>query len=907
MAVLRRLWNVVRRSRLDDELRDELATHLALIEEEERRGGLTAELARQRARARFGSPLAYRERALDGVIATWLEDAWNDVRFAVRQLRHAPGFTAVAVISLALGIGANAAIFTLIDGVLLKPLPVRDPGGLVLLGDARSRGIAVGQTGRPFVLFSYDLYKQLQDADVLDALCASQSEDDRVGLLRAGASAAQPVGARLVSGNYFQVLGVNAAIGRTIVPSDDDAAARPVAEVSFRYWKDALNEDPSAIGATIVLSGVPVAIVGVAPPDFYGETIEPEPPALWLPISAARQLKGDANLIDQPDQHWLYLMGRLKPDITASQAEQRLTRTLQNWLRGRDGSAISSERRARIANSRIELTRGAGGVPLMQRSYSGTLRLLLAISMAVLLIACANIAGLLLVRGMARGRERALRVALGATRARLVRQSLTESLTLALAGGALALLVAPAAASLLLVLVFGGTDYVPIHTTPDARVFAFTFAVSCAAAAAFGLLPALRMRGDIAAAMKGTRFRLGKALVVGEITISLAVLAAAASLVQSLANLNGQAFGFDRTHVLVATVDPRLAQYEYSRLEPLYSKLDAALNSLPGVKSASLSYYSPFNGCCWAFSVAVPGYTAQPGENMTALLNRVSPRYFETLGTKMLRGRAFDEHDTSSSRRVVVVTERFVRRYFANTDPIGRIIHIDSEGDDVDLEIVGVVESAKYEEARDELRPMVFLPFFQMRPGEPAAASGYQSNFITAIEVRSAGDPPAIAASVRRAIAEIDPELPLLHVDSLSDHIGEALRQDRVVATLAALFGLLALVLTSVGLYGLMAYFVQRRTSEIGIRMALGAASRAVIALVIGDAFAQTVAGLAIGIPLAFAFIRVIASQLYGVSPWSPRYAASAALVLVACLAVAAYLPARRASQIDPIRTLRQE
>src|SRR2546423_1794005 len=397
MSALGRLWNVVRRSRMDDDLREELATHVALIEEEERRAGLTAEQAQQKARARFGNPLAYRERALDAVIATWLEDAWNDVRFAVRQLRRAPGFTAVAVISLALGIGAHAAIFTLIDGVLLNSLPVRDPGGLVLLGNAHGSGVAVGQTGRPFVLYSYHLYKQLlQDADAFDGLCAFQSSEDRAAVRRDRSTAARPAGVRLVSGNYFQVLGVNAAIGRTIVPSDDAADAQPVAVVSFRYWKDALNGDPAAIGGTIDLNGAPVAIIGVAPAAFYGETIQPEPPSFWLPISAARQLKRDANLIDEPDRHWLYLMGRLKPGTTAAQAEGRLTRTLQNWLLGRAGSAISSDRRAAISNSRVELTPARGGVPHLQRSYSPTLRLLLAISTAVLLIACANIAGLLL-------------------------------------------------------------------------------------------------------------------------------------------------------------------------------------------------------------------------------------------------------------------------------------------------------------------------------------------------------------------------------------------------------------------------------------------------------------------------------------------------------------------------------
>jgi macrolide transport system ATP-binding/permease protein len=907
MSPLRRLWNLLRRSRLDDDLRQELETHLALIEEEELRGGFSAKQAQQQARIRFGSPLSYRERALDAVTVRWIADAWKDARFAVRQLRKARAFTAVAVISLALGIGANAAIFTLIDAVLLKSLPVRDPGGLFLLGNAQGRGVAVGQIGRSFVLYSYDLYEHLRDAEVFDGLCAFQSANDRVSVHHGGSIAAQPAIARLVSGNYFQLLGVNAAVGRTIVPSDDAASVHPVAVVSFSYWTGTLNQDPAAVGATVDLNGVAVAIVGVAPPEFYGETIEPDPPSFWLPISAARELKRGGNLIDEPGRHWLYLMGRLRPDVTVARAEARLTLTLQNWLLARQGSTTSAERRAAIANSRVELTSAARGVPHMQRSYTHALRLLLGISMAVLLIACANIAGLLLARGMARRPERAVRLALGATRGRLMRQSLTESLTLALAGGALSLLVAAAAARLLVAMVFRGADYVPIQTMPGASVLAFTFTLSCGAALASGLVPAIDMHAGIAPGMRGARFRLGKALIIGEAAVSLMVLAGAGSLAHSLANLNGQQFGFERTRLLVVSVDTRLGQYGYSRLGPLYQQLLSRLNSLPGVKSASLSYYSPFNGCCWAFTVAVPGYRPRTDDEMSVVLNRVSPRYFETLGTKVLRGRAFDEHDTATSRRVVVVTDAFVQRYFRNGDPIGRSFNLDSEGPDVPLEIVGVVEDAKYDEPREGLRPMAFLPLLQMKPGESEATSEYQSNFISAIEVRPAGDPAEIARPVRHVLAEIDPGLPVLRVETVSERIGEALSQEKIVATLAAIFALLALLLTSVGLYGLMTYLVQRRTSEIGIRMALGARRGAVIGMVIREALEQATAGIIVGIPIAMAGVRLIASQLYGVSPTNPHYAGAAALVLMACLAVAGYLPAQRASQIDAIRALRQE
>jgi macrolide transport system ATP-binding/permease protein len=894
------LWRRLRfffcRERFSAELEEEMRLHIEL----------RAESLGEDARKQFGNTTLLKEVSGDMWGTRWLEDFFKDVRFAVRQLRRAPGFTAVAVISLALGIGANTAIFTLIDAVLLKSLPVRDPGGLVLLGPARSAGVVARQSGS-FSLYSYDLYKHLRDTNVLDALCAFGSEGANVSVRRAGSSAAQPAGIKLVSGNYFQVLGVSASLGRTIAPSDDSPSAPLVAVVSYRYWKDKLNGNGSAIGSTVDLNGVPVAIAGVASPGFYGETIQPDPPDFWLPISANSQLYPERSATDNPDAHWLYLMGRLRPNLSAAQAQAHLTATLQNWLLTREGSTISAERRRDISKSYIELTPGGGGIPRMQRNYSQTLRLLLGISAAVLLIACANIANLLLARGAARRAETSMRLALGATPGRLVRQSLTESLTLALAGGVLGLMAASAGTKVLLALAFRGTDYIPIRAAPDARVLAFTFALSCGAAIVFGLLPAIRTRSGIASTIRKfhRRFRLGKALIVGEVALSLVVLAGAGAFARSLANLTGQQFGFEREHVLVVNVDPGLAGYRYSQLGPLYRQMYSRLNSLPGVKSASFSFSSPFNECCWAFSIAVEGYTPKPKENMVALLNRVSPHYFETLGTRVLLGRTFDEHDTPASRHVAVVTEAFVQRYWPNENPIGRRFGI---GEGNDLEIVGVVANAKYNSPREEPLPMAFLPLLQVKPGKAASINyAYQSNFINTIEIRAIGNPTAIAGEVRQALAEIDRGLPVLRVDTLSGHVDRMLNQDNVIADLAGFFALLALVLTCVGLYGLMAYMVQRRTSEIGLRMALGAQRGAVIAMIIREALAQGLAGILIGIPAAFAAMRLIANQLYGVSPTDPKNSAAAALVLILCIAIAGYLPARRASRIDPMRALRHE
>jgi macrolide transport system ATP-binding/permease protein len=896
-----RLGNVLRHTRAEDDLERETAAHLALLEEDYQRRGMTREDARFAARRAFGGVEQTKELHRDARSFRWIDDARRDLQYAVRTLRKAPGFTTVAVLTLALGIGANSAIFTLIDAVLMKSLPVHDPGRLVLLGDARSSGVGTRPRGS-FPVYSHELYQHLRDAHVLDALCAFQSADAQVSVRRAGSSAVGAAGARLVSGNYFDVLGVHAAVGRTLAPFDDSPSAPPVSVVSFRYWKNALDGDPSVVGSTIDLNGVAVAIVGVAAPEFYGDRLQPDPPSFWLPISADRQLDPQRSVVDDPDQYWLYLMGRLMPNVSAAQTQVRLTVALQNWLLTRDGSSVSAERRREISNSRVELNPGQSGVTHMRRNYSQTLRLLLGISAAVLLITCANLANLLLTRGTARRTERSVRLALGASRGRLVRQSLTESLTLALAGGALALLVASAGTKLLVVLVFRGADYVPIQIAPDVRVLAFTFAISCGAAIVFGLLPAIRMSSDIAPAIKGgSRVGLGQALIVGEVALSLVLLAAAVSFARSLANVAGQAFGFDREQILIVDVDPGLARYEYSRLGPLYQQMESRLNSLPGVKSASFSHYSPFNGCCWAFSVAVEGYTPKPREGTSVLLNRVSPRYFETLGTKVRRGRVFDEHDTPASRRVAVVSDAFVHRFLLTGDPIGRRFGI-GDRNSGDLEIIGVVENAKYDDPREEPEPMAFLPLLQVKPGDEVSPA-----FVHAIEVRSTANPTAIAGQVRQALADIDPRLPVLRVDALSDQIARTLNQEIVIADLAVFFGLLGLVLTCVGVYGLMAYLVQRRTSEIAIRIALGARPGAVIGMVIRDALVQGVVGLLVGIPAAFAMARLVANQLYGVSPTDPKASATAALVLILCITIAGYVPARRASRIDAMRALRDE
>ena len=908
-----------RRKQSEQDLERELRADLELEAAEQAEKGLSEEEARFAAQRALGNAGLVKEQVRDAWGGRWIEDFFNDVRFTLRQLRKAPAFAAVTVLSLALGIGGNTAIFTLIDAVLLKSLPVRDPGSLVLLGDAHGAGTGVGYQ-KSYVIYSYKLYQHLQATKLFEGLCAFQSgTENTVSVRRAGWSEYRPAQAQFVSGNYFDVLGVNAAMGRTIVPPDDSASSAPVAVLSFHYWKEALHGDPSVIGSAIDIGGMSASIIGVAPATFYGDKLQADPPGIWLPISTDRLLNRERALVDDPEVHWLYLMGRLAPGVGPAQAQARLTAALHQWLLAQEGSAISAEDRKQISESRIELTPGGSGLVHMQRAYSGTLRLLLGISIAVLLITCANIANLLLARGAARRGETSLRLALGASRGRLLRQSLTESLTLALAGGALGLWIASEGTTLLIALFFGGTHYVPIRTSPDLRVLAFTLAVSCGAAILFGLLPAMRMGSRNAPTIhtaspgiKGSllshrRFGWGAALVVGEVALSLVVLAGAGTFARSLANLAGQQFGFQPERVLIFDIDLQHSGYDYDRLGPLYAQMRSRLNSLPGVKSASFSYYSPFNDCCWTFSVGVEGYTSKPGERTSVVLNRVSPQYFDTLRTRVLLGRAIDERDTPGSQRVAVVNERFVRRFLAGQNPIGKHFGIGGPRNAGELEIVGVVENSKYDDPREQQMSMAFLPMLQMKADESRTSGDYESNFAKVIEVRSSGSESAVSAAVRHELTAIDSRIPVLRVSTLEGDIRSMLKQDNTVAALATFFGLVALLLCCLGLYGLMAYSVQRRTSEIGVRIALGASRGEVIGMVIREALAQGIAGILIGIPVAFAALQLVASQLYGVSPSDPLYSAVAAAVLLVCIALAGFLPARRAAQVDPLIALRYE
>ncbi|MGD0693442.1 MAG: ABC transporter permease [Terriglobia bacterium] len=832
-----------------------------------------------------------------------------DLRYAMRMLAKSPGFTAVAVLTLALGIGANTAIFTLVHAILLKSLPVANPNELYRVGD-NDNCCVIGSDQGNWGIYSYPLYKQFRDhTPEFSELAAFEGGEVALSARRSGSNAAAlPFAGEFVSGNYFTMFGLNAFAGRLIAPTDDAPGAAPVAAMSYHTWQQNFAGDPSVIGASFVVNTKPYTIVGIAPPGFYGDRIRDDPPDFWLPLSTEPALNGQNSILNHLGEHWLYIVGRLQPGARPASVQAETTAELQRWIGTQPD--LTPRERAPVGEQHIVLVPAGGGVQIgMQEEAATPLRLLAVITSLVLLIACANIANLLLARGAARRAETAVRVALGAPRRRLIRQVLTESVLLALVGGGAGVYVAYAGARLILVLGFRASKYVPISADPSLPVLVFAFLLSLVTGVVFGVAPAwLTSRSDPMEALHGagrsTRERgslLRRSLVVVQVALSTALLIGAGLLVKSLRNLETQRFGFEPQGRLVVRVDPSLAGYTPEKLPALYQQLDNRLSRIPGVLSAAYSQYSPMEGNNWEDSIKVEG--RPPDEQIGSSFLRVSPRYFETVGTRLLRGRVIEDHDTATSRAVAVVSQAFVKKYFPNTDPVGKHFGLELPSNVGNYEIVGVVDDAMYQ--RERIHPVFFLPFFQSPKGEPDYM--VRSQYIGSIELRVAGKPENLGDAVRRALADIDPNLTVLNMVSLPEQVAEQFTPDRIIAQLTGLFGALALVLACVGLYGVTAYFVARRTNEIGIRMALGADRRSVLSLVMRGALVQVAIGLAIGIPLALAGGRLMASQLYDVKSYDPLTLALAAVILIACTVVAGFVPARRAASIEPIQALRCE
>ena len=898
------LRSLFRKEQVDRELDEELRAYQAMAAEEKMKDGISPKQALREVRLERGSLEVSKEIVRAGGWEFFIETCWQDLRYAIRTLRKSPGFTAAVVLTLTLGIGANIAIFTLTDAVMLKSLPVANPGQLYRLGDNNNCCVMEGtQNGGSFVLYSYALYKELRDhTPEFSELAAFEPWTSDLNVRRAG-SAAQPYKGEYVSANYFPMFGIEPFAGRVLGPADDSPGAPPAVVVSYHTWQRRFGSDPSVVGSTVNINGVACTIAGVTPRGFYGDTLRSDPPDFWLPLAGDPESWRLQNAATES----LYAIGRLKSGFTPDSVQARLTVELQQWLSSHR-EVIPDRDQKDIPQQHIHLTPAAGGVQQMQTDYATGLQLLLTLSGLLLLIGCANIANLLLARGSANRPEIAVRLALGAARKRLIRQMLTESLLLAIAGGLAGLYVAYVGAHAILLLAFRGTQYVPIDARPSLPVLGFALLVSLGAGIVFGIAPAwMASRCDPAGALRGAgrsgsdRFStVQKPLLIAQVAFSIVLLIGAGLVTQSLRNLEDQNFGFMTVSRLIVNIEPGLSGYTEDKLPGLYQRLQEALPQIPGVVSASLSCYSPLGGSNWNEWVFIEGKT-QDYRGTAPSWDRVGPHYFETIGTRLLEGRVIDERDTPGAPHVAVINETFARRFFPNENPIGQHFGMGDASHSGDYEVVGVVEDAKYQDTRGPAYATFFLTLLQVPPGESL------NGWVRAIELHVAGKPENLEPAVRKAIANVAPHLIVLNLMSFGEQVARNFNQERLIARLTELFGALALILACVGLYGVTAYGVARRTNEIGIRMALGADRRNVLGLVLRAAIFQLGLGLAIGIPAALAGGNLLASQLYGIKSYDPVIFGVAAVVLAGCAIVAAYIPARRATRVDPLVALRYE
>jgi macrolide transport system ATP-binding/permease protein len=838
----------------------------------------------------------------------------QDVRFALRQLRKAPGFTATAMLTLALGIGANAAIFTLVNALLMKNLPVADPKTLVRVGDNNYCCVNVGaQDDGDYTLFPTETWLLLKrNAPEFEELAAMQAgfgyrpiiarrEGDHAG--------ARSVIGEFVSGNYFRTFGLRGQAGRLLNDADDVPGAPMTAVMSYGAWQRDYAGEASVVGSTFWINTKAVTIVGIAPAGFYGDRLSSAPADFFLPIEAMPAL-ANAPFVHDPDAQWLYLIGRVKPGVSLAPLREKLS-TLVKHSFAETKTFSSGEGKALLAKAHVVLTPGGAGIQRLQAVYASNLRLLMIISGLVLLIACANIANLLLARGMGRTAELSLRMALGAKRGRIIRQLLTESVMLALLSGIAGLAVAYAGTRMLLALAFSDAQRLPIHASPSMPVLAFACGLSLLTGILFGLAPAwIAAQAEPADALRtGARTTgsgaslLQRGLVVLQAAMSLVLLVGAGLFSQSLNKLQHTNLRLDTRNRYIVHINPQAAGYAATQLEALYRTIEQRFHALPGVKKVGISLYTPMEDNNWNTGLQVQG---QPSLDVSASIVKVNAEYFDSVGTHVEMGRGISEKDTSTAPAVAVVNREFVKKLFNSGNPIGR--HFGSGPDSSgDYEIVGVVEDTTYTSVRWKEHRMYFLPITQRPASVKGPIEKDESLYAGAIVLETERPISQMEALTERTLASINPNLAVVKFQTFDQQIADRFTGERMVARLTTLFGALALLLAAVGLYGVTAYAVARRTSEIGIRMALGANRAGVIVMVMRGALIQAALGLAIGIPTSLVCMRFVESQLYDVTGMDKGVLMTSMLTLAVAASIAGLIPARRAASIDPARALRTE
>jgi predicted permease len=896
---------------VERELDHELHFQLEHQVEKYVRAGLTREQATRRVRLEFGGLTQIKEDCLEARGVSFVEHIGQDVRYAMRMFGRAPGFTVVVGMTLALGIGANTAVFSLINAALLKMLPVKDPEQLVQLSKIQP---VYGQND----YFSYPEVELFQhETHAFSGLFAFANLN---GVNVEVNGHGEIANGQVVSGNYFSTLGVSAILGRTIDPADDQlAGGSAVAVISYKYWRERLAGDPAVVGTKIVVNNYPFTIIGVTPPEFLG--LQPgQPIDVSVPLKMIAPLRPEYamtgtryDVLTWPTRAVFFIMGRLQTGVTAATAAAHMEPLFRDAMNdeatGLAGTTLDSPREREMRRqARLQLTAGGQGLAALRERFSKPLWILMAAVGLLLLIACANVATLLLARAQFRQNEMAARLVLGARRLRLMQQLITEGILLALVGGVLGIVLAFwASGSLMALMRHMGTPIV-LSVRPDLRVLGFTLAVSVLTAILFGLIPAWRLvRTDMpsglvpnvhGAGKSAGRSHTTKALIALQVAASLVLMVGAGLLVRSLQNLKNFYPGFRTDNVLLFDVNGRLLGYTVAQTNALYRRLIDQIDALPGIRRTSFSISPPFSGDFEGTTPTIEGY--QPASGSAPLitgLNALGPHYFEALETPVLLGRDFTGEDSANAPKVAIINKRMAHDIFGDTSPIGRRLSIPTfAGDKSWHSIVGVVADARSEDLREAVRPMIYVPTEQTML--PAGVT---------FEVRTARDASAEAPAVLHAVAQVDGRLSLSGMKTLNDQMDDSLVQERLVASLAGLFGILAVSLASVGLYGVRAYAVSRKTNEIGIRMALGSGRIQIAGLVLREALLMVLAGLVLGIPAAMATAHLMRSQLYGIGPYDPMTMLFAAGVMTGVALLACYPPATRAMRIDPVAALRYE
>lgn len=931
---------------LDSDLARELESHLQFHTDDNVRAGMPPDEARRNAVLKLGGFEQTRQRCRDQRVFPFFESLLRDLRFAVRGLVKSPGFTAIAILTLALGIGANSAIFTLLNQVLLRNLPVRDPKQLVAFGDSIFGGIAGGiDLGGFGGYFPWDFAQQLEETPgPFQGIAAYGSFSSKVTVGQRTIASGEPpllAGANLVSGNYFTVLGAHPLLGRTILPHDDALpGSGAVAVVSFRFWQRSLSSDPAIVGRSISINGTPFEVVGVMPEAFHSFKQDFEPTDLWTPISMQPVvLQRPSMLKPHSGLYFLHIFGRLSAQAATSkaafaEAQSWLNQQVQRATRSKEGASISPERQQEIARIAVPLVRGTQGVSLIRNQYGDSLEILMAVVGVVLLIACANLANSLLARGAARRREIATRLALGSSRSRIIRQNLTETLLLSAVGSSLGLVLAFVATHALIAFVNRGQGNVALSPAPDLSVLLFTVSVALVTTVLFGLAPAVILartdnRGSLNSSARTARGGGGKSsrfwpktLVISQVTLSLLLLIGAGLLLRTLLNLRNQDYGFERSNLLLAQFDETLAHYQPHQAAAVHQFLIERLSAIPGVRSVALSATPPISNGNWSSNILPAGYTPAPKENMVSILNRVSGKYFETAGISILAGRPITGADISNSPKVAVVSESIAKRYYPGGQAIGRNLTIGMDSVAGPWQIVGIARDTKSGDPRNsEPVRMTYIPLAQIDPfvPEPPGMSSSAANarpapreengdcYANTLLLRTDGDPEKTITDLRAVVATVNPDLPLLNVTTIQDQVSSLMANDELISVLMTLFALLALLLAAIGLYGVVSYNVIQRTTEIGVRMALGAPLKTVLWMILRESLTLLGIGVGLGLPLAMLATRSIRNQLFGLSAIDPETFGIAIAVVSGMILLATWLPARRAAGVDPVVALRYE